>query len=159
MFADALVRLDDANRCFTWTEASLHEAVGHYLNNQQPHWAKCIEKLLASLMYCVEEFGVDATIGSLASNRLSRLFQDLCQIVCAQLETNEMVMPIETVDPWILLQYILAHEEKNKPAAELQVVSEEDEVDEIPASISILFVAHEHLGMIFIAFLSLTHHM
>jgi len=147
MFADALVRLDEPNRCFSWIEASLHEAVGHYLTNQQPFWAKCIEKLLASLVYCLQEFGIDATIGCLASGRLSRLFQDLCQIVCAQLEATEMVMPIETVDPWILLQQILAHEEKNKTPGELLAIVDEEEVDEIPPSISVLFVAHEHLGM------------
>ncbi|XP_059485073.1 calcineurin-binding protein cabin-1-like [Neocloeon triangulifer] len=146
MFADALVRLEDPLRSFLWAEASLHESVAHYLNNQQPEWASCIEKILACLVYCLDEYGMESTIGSLPSGRLSRLFQDLCQIVCAQLETTEMVMPIESVDPWILLQQILAHEEQNRTTFELQAVNEGDEPDEIPASISVLFVAHEHLG-------------
>ncbi|CAB3375984.1 Hypothetical predicted protein [Cloeon dipterum] len=146
MLADALVRLEEPGRSFLWGEAALHESVSHYLNNQQPQWATCIEKLLATLAYCLEEYGLEATIGSLPSGRLSRLFQDLCQIVCAQLETSDMVMPIESVDPWILLQQILVHEEKNWSKAELQVLAEDEEVNEIPASLSVVFVAHEHLG-------------
>jgi hypothetical protein len=147
MFADALVRIDEPSRCFGWTEISLHEAVGHYLSNQLPQWAKCIEKLLGAAVFLLQEYGVDATISSLPSGRLSRFFQDICQIVCAQLETNEMVMPIETVDSWILLQQILAHEEQNKTPGEMFVPVDEEESDGIPASISVLFVAHEHLGI------------
>ncbi|KAF4526739.1 hypothetical protein B566_EDAN015309 [Ephemera danica] len=157
MFLDALVRLENQfPRCFFWIEACLNEAFNKYLSmtddeELQRKWAKVIEKLLTGFIYCIEENDIKI-IGTLPSQRLSRMVQNLSHIICHQLETLESVieMPIETVDPWILLQLILTYEEEKRRAHEdaASNASSEDshKPSEIPGSLMILFTAHEHLG-------------
>lgn len=157
MFVDALLRLDNQfQRCFHWLEVCLHEALNKYIANSeevevQIKWAKILEKILSGFIYCLEENDLKI-ISTLSSSKLSRLVQDLSHIICHQLDASDNVieMPIETIDPWILLQQILVFEEMKKKDGEetrSNDSSEESRKDtDIPASLMILFTAHEHLG-------------
>lgn len=152
MLMDALWQLKRYQDCFFWGEACCNEALHKFLNSEdkeQSKWASAVEKLLSGLESCVNKAGF-SVIDNMANNRLARLVQNLTHIVCHQLDAPETAveMPIESINPWILLQQILQQKEEKGKLTSASDEEEEQEVrsGELPGYISVLFTAHDFLG-------------
>ncbi|CAK9826767.1 Calcineurin-binding protein cabin-1, partial [Anthophora retusa] len=160
MLLDSLWQLQLYEECYVWAEACLNEAWQNYLNAsdeaEQKKWTSSILMALEKLEACTIEVST-FIVKYLPETRLSRLVQNLVHIVCNQLDVSETTveMPLETVLPWILLHYILQYkEDKERAKAESSYknkhtsnYSESDDEDEgVPASIMILFIAHDFMG-------------
>ncbi|KAG6802793.1 calcineurin-binding protein cabin-1 [Apis mellifera caucasica] len=160
MLLDSLWQLQQYEECYVWAEACLNEAWQNYLNAsdeiEQKKWTTSILMALEKLKACTIEVST-FVVKYLPETRLSRLVQNLVHIVCNQLDVSETTveMPLETVLPWILLHYILQYkEDKERAKAESSYknkhnsnYSESDDEDEgVPASIMILFIAHDFMG-------------
>ena len=160
MLLDSLWQLQQYEECYVWAEACLNEAWQNYLNAtddvEQKKWTSSILMALEKLETCTIEVST-FVVKYLPETRLSRLVQNLVHIVCNQLDVSETTveMPLETVLPWIILHYVLQYkEDKERAKAESSYknkhnsnYSESDDEDEgVPASIMILFIAHDFMG-------------
>ncbi|XP_076631383.1 calcineurin-binding protein cabin-1 isoform X1 [Colletes latitarsis] len=161
MLLDSLWQLQQYEECYVWAEACLNEAWQNYINAfdeiEQKKWTMSVLTALEKLEACTVEVST-FILRYLPENRLSRLVQNLVHIVCNQLDVSDTTveMPLETVLPWILLHYILQYkEDKERAKVESSYknrqhssnYSESDDEDEgVPASIMILFIAHEFMG-------------
>ncbi|XP_076237549.1 calcineurin-binding protein cabin-1 isoform X2 [Calliopsis andreniformis] len=161
MLLDSLWQLQQYEECYVWAEACLNESWQNYLNAsdemEQKKWTGSVLIALEKLEACTIEVST-FVVKYLPETRLSRLVQNLVHIVCNQLDVSETTveMPLETVLPWILLHYILQYkEDKERAKTESSHrnkqhgsnYSESDDEDEgVPASIMILFIAHEFMG-------------
>lgn len=160
MLLDSLWQLQQYEECYVWAEACLNEAWQNYLNAsddiEQKKWTRSVLMALEKLEACTIEVST-FVVKYLPEARLSRLVQNLVHIVCNQLDVSEntVEMPLETVLPWILLHYVLQYkEDKERAKAESSYknkhssnYSESDDEDEgVPASIMILFIAHDFMG-------------
>lgn len=161
MLLDSLWQLQQYEECYVWAEACLNEAWQNYLNAsdeaEQKKWTGSVLMALEKLEACTIEVST-FILRYLPETRLSRLVQILVHIVCNQLDVSDTTveMPLETVLPWILLHYILQYkEDKERAKVESSYknrqhssnYSESDDEDEgVPASIMILFIAHEFMG-------------
>ncbi|XP_003701167.1 calcineurin-binding protein cabin-1 [Megachile rotundata] len=160
MLLDSLWQLQQYEECYVWAEACLNEAWQNYLNTtdevEQKKWTNSVLMALEKLEACTIEVST-FVVKYLPETRLSRLVQNLVHIVCNQLDVSEntVEMPLETVLPWILLHYVLQYkEDKERAKAESSYknkhnsnYSESDDEDEgVPASITILFIAHNFIG-------------
>ncbi|XP_017876030.1 calcineurin-binding protein cabin-1-like [Ceratina calcarata] len=160
MLLDSLWQLEQYEECYVWAEACLNESWQNYLNAtdeaEQKKWTSSVLMALEKLEMCTIEVST-FVVKYLPDARLSRLVQNLVHIVCHQLDVSETTieMPLETVLPWILLHYILQYKEdkeraktgssyKNKHSSNCS--ESEDEDEGLPASIMILFIAHEFMG-------------
>ncbi|KAG8239967.1 hypothetical protein J437_LFUL019546, partial [Ladona fulva] len=82
---------------------------------------------------------------------MGRLVHTVSQVVCHQITVDNIYeLPIETITPWILLHHIITHFEHSKglntAAHDLETERSMPAFEELPASISILFTAHDYLG-------------
>ncbi|XP_076277405.1 calcineurin-binding protein cabin-1 isoform X2 [Lasioglossum baleicum] len=162
MLLDSLWKLEQYEECYVWAEACLNEAWQNHLNStdevEQKKWTGSVLMALEKLETCTIEVST-FVLKYLPEIRLSRLVQNLVHIVCNQLDVSETTveMPLETVLPWILLHYILQYKEdkerakvesayKNKQHSSNNYSESDDEDDGVPASIMILFIAHEFMG-------------
>ncbi|KOX69063.1 Calcineurin-binding protein cabin-1 [Melipona quadrifasciata] len=160
MLLDSLWQLQQYEECYVWAEACLNEAWQNYLNAtddvEQKKWTSSILMALEKLEACTIEVST-FVVKYLPETRLSRLVQNLVHIVCNQLDVSETTveMPLETVLPWIILHYVLQYkEDKERAKAESSYknkhssnYSESDDEDEgVPASVMILFIAHDFMG-------------
>nr|XP_034185241.1 calcineurin-binding protein cabin-1-like isoform X1 [Osmia lignaria]XP_034185242.1 calcineurin-binding protein cabin-1-like isoform X1 [Osmia lignaria]XP_034185243.1 calcineurin-binding protein cabin-1-like isoform X1 [Osmia lignaria] len=160
MLLDSLWQLQQYEECYVWAEACLNESWQNYLNTadeaEQKKWTSSVLMALEKLESCTIEVST-FVVKYLPETRLSRLVQNLVHIVCHQLDVSETTveMPLETVLPWILLHYVLQYkEDKERAKAESSYknkhssnYSESDDEDEgVPASITILFIAHNFIG-------------
>ncbi|XP_078044095.1 calcineurin-binding protein cabin-1 [Augochlora pura] len=162
MLLDSLWQLQQYEECYVWAEACLNEAWQNYLNStdevEQKKWTSSVLMALEKLEACTIEVST-FVLKYLPEARLSRLVQNLVHIVCNQLDVSETTvgLPLETVLPWILLHYILQYKEdkerakvesayKNRQHNSNNYSESDDEDDGVPASIMILFIAHEFMG-------------
>ncbi|XP_054016613.1 calcineurin-binding protein cabin-1-like isoform X2 [Hylaeus anthracinus] len=161
MLLDSLWQLQQYEECYVWAEACLNEAWQNYLSASeeadQKKWTGSVLMALEKLEACTIEAST-FILKYLPETRLSRLVQNLVHIVCNQLDVSDTTveMPLETVLPWILLHYVLQYkEDKERAKVESSYKSrqhssnhsESDDEDEgVPASIMILFIAHEFMG-------------
>ncbi|KAL1517234.1 hypothetical protein ABEB36_001024 [Hypothenemus hampei] len=142
----------DWDECFVWTEECLHEAVLNHgkSNADRDKWEKIIEKCLGIFREIIKKETV-SIIDKLQEDKRCRLVETLCKIVCKQLN-SEGVSGVPLGSAWMLLHYVLLREEHRQYVNKRLTQSKRDKIDEenldeeLPASIAILFSAHEFLG-------------
>lgn len=151
--------------CYIWAEACLDEAWRNYINaynigateEEKKKWVESTLNCLEKLIDCTNQVST-FVVSYLSKYCYKRLVQNLIHIVAHQTDVSELgtgEVLIETVSPWILLHYILVHEEdkerskKTKDVCAKSKKSEsesEDEDEDIPASLMVLFTGHEFCG-------------
>lgn len=101
------------------------------------------DRFLIAIEDCLK-LGKLTVTESLPQNRVSRFVQTLCHAICKELEDSDR--PPCPARPWILLNTILIGLEKQPGEAVEEDMEEDDDENDIPSSILILFTAHEYLG-------------
>ncbi|XP_011502585.1 PREDICTED: calcineurin-binding protein cabin-1-like, partial [Ceratosolen solmsi marchali] len=161
---DTLWQLRQHEDCYVWAEACLHESWYNYLHtinscaneDERNKWTRSVLFALEKLEACVIEVST-FIVRYLSESRRTRLVQNLVHIVCHQLDVldNTPSMQIESVSPWIILHFILQHEEDKQRAKSVSTLkykmhnsihSDEEDDEDFPASVTILLKAHEFLG-------------
>lgn len=100
------------------------------------------DRFLVAIEDCLK-LGKTTITEALPPARVSRFVQTICHAICKELEDSDR--PPCPARPWIMLNTILVGlERQGKP--EVLPGEEEEEENDIPSSILILFTAHEYLG-------------
>ncbi|XP_044767142.1 uncharacterized protein LOC123323022 [Coccinella septempunctata] len=132
----------DFDKCFLWCEECLFESYPHYTKPgpNRPQWEAIVEKCLLMMLEIIKNKSRNI-VDVLPDDKKARLTETLARIICKQIYTeNSVKIPLNTVAPWLILHHLLVkYEQKNKP-------EEEFVENAVPASLSILFSAHEFLG-------------
>lgn len=145
--------------CFIWTEKCLHEALKFVIKptTDFDKWEMVVEKCLL-IMYELIKCETVRIIDILQDDKRCRLVETLTTLCRKQINTEQTRMPMQNFlpYPWILLHYILLRDEHRQQAKKVvNHISKDDrsldttrfdDDDELPASIAILFSAHEFLG-------------
>lgn len=102
------------------------------------------DRFLVAIEDCLK-LGKLTVTDALPSNRVSRFVQTLCHAICKELEDSDR--PPCPARPWIMLNTILIGlEQQDKSDVLTEEEEYEDDENDIPSSILILFTAHEYLG-------------
>ncbi|KAF5296187.1 hypothetical protein FQA39_LY12641 [Lamprigera yunnana] len=158
MLMDSLWFLNK-DECFIWTEKCFNEAVDHFLVPKKHHdkWELVLKKCL-EMMHEIIKLETVIVFDVLDEEYRYRLIENLCKTVCCQLNSDEVIIPLGTIIPWLIMHFVLLREEHREQAQKrvshvkkkrkISVTEDISEINEkqIPSSISILFSAHDFLG-------------
>ncbi|XP_037071149.1 calcineurin-binding protein cabin-1-like [Pollicipes pollicipes] len=141
MLVDALERLGRLGELAVYAEASLHESLQAYLALDEPtermRWTKALVRACAALRGCSER-GHDWA-ERLEAPRRCRLAENMLHLVVHQLNSFDvLILPLETVEPWLLLHHAIVRYERPAGGGARP--------RQMPVSLRFLVSAHEALG-------------
>ncbi|KAK6618665.1 hypothetical protein RUM43_013056 [Polyplax serrata] len=147
MLINGLYQLNEYKECIYWLETCCYEVVQksciQSTEEEVETWMVTFDRFLIAIEDCLK-LGKLTVTESLPQNRVSRFVQTLCHAICKELEDSDR--PPCPARPWILLNTILIGLEKQPGEAVEEDMEEDDDENDIPSSILILFTAHEYLG-------------
>lgn len=149
---ETLWALENVEQCFTWAVLCLHEALKQFLlhtpgNEEYEKWSMTVVKIIMTIEHILKKEG-SSYLDILSEKPLAKLVQDVVQIIVHQLDdaNNSEELPLDTTVPWILLHYILQREEDCGRGQKKSVDDDASDKEDVPASLMILFTAHNYLG-------------
>ncbi|TRY56617.1 hypothetical protein DNTS_023521 [Danionella cerebrum] len=155
LLQSSLLRLNDFGTCLDTSEASLNEALQHFLLPGSPsakeEWVATITALLRGIERCITDKPELLSKTTRAAN-LPRLANNLIQLI-----GSSMLLPADPKEahfssllPWILLYQLIKQEEAAFDCMLRQRVHDEDDDEDdsplLPSSLMLLNTAHEFLG-------------
>ncbi|XP_043215817.1 calcineurin-binding protein cabin-1-like [Amphibalanus amphitrite] len=147
MMVDALQRLErPRGELAAYAESCLHEALQSYLALDEPAeracWADALLGVLAALQACLERG--DDWMETLEPPRRCRLTENLLHLTVHQLNcADAIILPLETVTPWLLLHHAIATAERSASGSG---PTGGGRPRTMPAALRFLVEAHEALG-------------
>lgn len=149
---ETLWALENTEQCFTWAVLCLHEALKQFIlytpgTEDYEKWSLTIVKIIMTIEHVLKKEG-SSYLDILSEKALSKLVQDIVQIIVHQLDDSNTAedLPLNTTVPWILLHYILQREEDCGRGQRKSIDDDAADKEEVPASLMILFTAHNYLG-------------
>uniref|UniRef100_T1JBG2 Uncharacterized protein n=1 Tax=Strigamia maritima TaxID=126957 RepID=T1JBG2_STRMM len=138
LLQESLWHLENVQECLRWSELAFNESLQQYLTltekQQKSNWIVTISKLLIGLEKCISKD--ISCLEKLEQECLVRFSHNLIQIISIQMEFPDSNTTFDSVYPWILLHKIIEIKKESKDAY----------LPGVPASLMLLYNAHDFLG-------------
>ena len=133
MMVETQWNLNNFSICLCWIEQAIHEIMISKNSDVEIAGPEDKMNLLKILECCIVM--LDGDVSSL--NQRSRLSSNLLKFIVMQIDGNEECgLGEKSVLPWIILYYLIKHDEKSMDEFE----------DNVPCSVNFLCSAHDYLG-------------
>lgn len=144
---NSFLELKNYQELFKWCEPCLYEAILQHRKsliedcdpNLKTNQAEFINNIFYSMLESIKIEGLDV-FDNVSQGSKSKLIQSVINLLSYLIETPDGNPEIDAVSPWLLIYNLLKYEESKTDN------SFSSQTNNIPQSLSLLFLGHEYLG-------------